>query len=115
MKFLTLAAACAALATLSAAPALAGSDPITAKLQTPVAQKIKFIAGGAMFVCEGDACVATAPQSTTFASGTCKTIASKVGPLTAFGGFKSLDEARLADCNAVAAAQAKAGRQLAKQ
>jgi len=35
-----------------------------------------------------------------------------LGPLTSFGGFKSLDEARLADCNAVAQAS---GRQLAKQ
>jgi hypothetical protein len=42
-----------------------------------------------MFVCEGDACVAAAPQSTTFASGTCKTIAAKVGPVTSFGGYKS--------------------------
>ena len=47
MKLLTLAAACAALVTLSAAPALAGGDPVTAKLQTPVAEKTKFIAGGA--------------------------------------------------------------------
>jgi hypothetical protein len=113
MKLLTLAAACAALVTLSAAPALAG-DSVTAKLQTPVAQKTKFIAGGAMFVCEGDACVASAPQSTTFASGTCKTIAAKVGPLTSFGGFKSLDEAKLADCNSVAVAGA-AGAKIAKQ
>jgi hypothetical protein len=30
MKLLTLAAACAALVTLSAAPALAGGDPVTA-------------------------------------------------------------------------------------
>lgn len=113
MKLLTIAAACAALVTLSAAPALAG-DTVTAKLQTPVAAKTKFIAGGAMFVCEGDACVAAAPQSTTFASGTCKTIAAKVGPVTSFGGYKSLDEARLADCNSVAVART-ASPQLAKQ
>ena len=115
MKLLTLAAACAALVTLSAAPALAAGDPVTAKLQTPVAQKTKFIAGGAMFVCEGDACVASAPQSTTFASSTCKTIAAKVGPVASFGGYKSMDEARLADCNAVAVARADAGPQIAKQ
>ena len=114
MKLLTLAAACAALVTLSAAPALAGGDPVTAKLQTPVAEKTKFIAGGAMFVCEGDACVAQAPQSTTFASGTCKIIASKVGAVTSFGGYKSMDEARLADCNSVAVART-ASPQLAKQ
>ena len=114
MKLLTLAAACAALVTLSAAPALAG-DPIVAKLQTPVSEKTKFIAGGAMFVCEGDACVAAAPQSTTFANSTCKVIAGKVGPITSFGGYKSMDEARLADCNAVAVARSNPGSQLAKQ
>lgn len=31
-------------------------DPITAKLQAPVAEKTKFIAGGAIFTCEGDTC-----------------------------------------------------------
>ena len=113
MKLLTLAAACAAVVTLSAAPAFAG-DPITAKLQTPVAAKTKFIAGGAMFVCEGDACVATAPQSNTFANSTCKTIAAKVGPVASFGGYKSMDQARLADCNTVAVARTD-GPQLAKQ
>ena len=113
MKLLTLAAACAAVVTLSAAPAFAG-DPITAKLQTPVAAKTKFIAGGAMFVCEGDACVAAAPQSTTFANSTCKTIAAKVGPVASFGGYKSMDQARLADCNTVAVARTD-GPQLAKQ
>ena len=115
MKFLTLAAACAALVTLSAAPAMAGGDPITAKLQAPVAEKTKFIAGGAMFVCEGDACVAAAPQSTTYASSTCKTIASKVGPVASFGGYKSMDDAKLADCNSVAVAKsAGPSSQLAK-
>jgi hypothetical protein len=114
MKLLTLAAACAALVTLSAGSAFAGGDPIVAKLQTPVAEKTKFIAGGAMFVCEGDACVAAAPQSTTFANSTCKTIAAKVGPIASFGGFKTLDEARLADCNTVAVARTD-GPQLAKQ
>jgi hypothetical protein len=114
MKLLTLAAACAALVTLSSAPAFAAGDPITAKLQTPVAEKTKFIAGGAMFVCEGDACVALAPTSTTLATSTCKIIAGKVGPVASFGGFKSLDEARLGDCNAVAVARTS-GSQLAKQ
>ena len=115
MKLLTLAAACAALVTLSAAPAMAGGDPITAKLQAPVAEKTKFIAGGAMFVCEGDACVAAAPQSTTFASSTCKTIASKVGPIASFGGYKPMDDAKLADCNSVAVAKGASPQLAAKQ
>ncbi len=68
-----------------------------------------------MFVCEADACVAAAPQSTTFASATCKTIAGKVGPVASFGGYKSMDDAKLADCNSVAVAKAAGGSQLAKQ
>ncbi|MET0271708.1 MAG: hypothetical protein ABW360_01825 [Phenylobacterium sp.] len=110
---LQILAACAALATFSAGAAFAG-EPITAKLQSPVAEKTKFIAGGAMFVCEADACVALAPTSQTFATASCKTIAGKVGPVAAFGGRKALDETRLADCNAVAIAKA-GGAQLAKQ
>ena len=55
MKYLTTLtlAACAALA----------DDPITAKLQSPVAAKTKLIAGGAVFMCEGDVCLAAAPSS----------------------------------------------------
>ena len=113
MKLMTLAAACAALVTLSAAPALAAA-PVTAKLQTPVPEKTKFIAGGAMFVCEGDACLAQATTSTTYALSTCKTIAAKVGPLASFEGRKAFDEARLGDCNGAAVARTD-NSQLAKQ
>ena len=110
---LQILAACAALATLSAGSAFAG-DSITAKLAQPVAQNVKFIAGGAMFKCEADTCVALAPVSTTFAASTCKTIADKVGPVTVFAGTKALAEDKLADCNAKALAKADATK-LAKQ
>ena len=80
---LQILAACAALATLTAGQALA-ADAITAKLSAPVAAKTKFIAGGAMFNCEADTCVALAPTSQTFATATCKTIADKVGVVAAF-------------------------------
>ena len=110
---LQILAACAALATFAAGSALAG-DPITAKLASPVAEKTKFIAGGAMFNCEGDTCIAAAPTSQTFAGATCKTIADKVGVVASFEGRKALDEGRLADCNAKAIAKA-GGTQLAKQ
>lgn len=113
MKLLTLAAACAVVATLSAAPAFAG-EPVIAKLQQPVAQPTKFIAGGAIFNCEADACVATATTSETFSSGTCKAVAAKVGPIAAFTGAKPMDEARLGACNSVAVARG-AGAQMAKQ
>ena len=111
---LQILAACAALATLTAGQAFAG-DTITAKLSAPVAEKTKFIAGGAMFNCEADACVALAPTSQTFATATCKTIADKVGVVAAFEGRKALGEDKLADCNAKAIAKAAGNTTLAKQ
>jgi hypothetical protein len=111
---LQILAACAALTTFAAGSAFA-ADAVTAKLQQPVAEKTKFIAGGAMFVCEGDACVAAAPTSQTFSGQACKTIAAKVGPVAAFSGRKTMDDARLADCNAQAMAKAAQAQQLAKQ
>ena len=106
-------AACAALATVAAGSAFA-ADSVTAKLASPLAQNVKFIAGGAVFKCEADACVALAPISTTFQTSTCKAIADKVGPVTAFTGAKALAEDKLADCNAKAVAKADATK-LAKQ
>ena len=114
MKLLTLAAACAAVATLSAAPAFA-AEPVIAKLQTPVTQPVKFIAGGAMFKCEADTCVASAATSETFSTGACKTVAANVGPIAAYTGVKALDETRLGACNSVAVARTGASPQLAKQ
>ncbi len=111
---LQILAACAALATLTAGSAFA-ADAITAKLSAPVPAKVKFIAGGAMFNCEADACIALAPTSQTFAASTCKIIAGKVGLVTAFGGVKTLDDAKLANCNEKAIAKAGGTTTLAKQ
>jgi len=113
MKLLTLAAACAAVVTVSAAPAFA-ADPVIAKLAQPVPQATKFIAGDAVFNCDGDTCVARSPTSGTFATSTCKTIAAKVGALVSYTGEKAMDETRLSACNSVAVAHA-AGAQVAKQ
>ena len=107
-------AACAALATLSAGAAFA-AEPVTATLSAPVAEKTKFIAGGAMFNCEGDACVALAPTSQTFATATCKMIADKVGVVASFEGRKALAEDKLANCNAKAVAKANGATTYAKQ
>jgi hypothetical protein len=113
MKLLTLAAACAAVATLSAAPAFA-AEPVIAKLQTPVTQPVKFIAGGAMFKCEADTCVANAATSETFSTAACKTVAANVGPIATFTGLKAMDDTRLGACNSVAVARGSSP-QLAKQ
>jgi hypothetical protein len=101
MKLRSLAAACAALVSLSATAAFA-AEPVTAKLQAPVATPVKFIAGGAIFACDGDTCVAGSATSQTFATATCKAVAAKVGPIATFEGRKSLDQSRLAECNAAA-------------
>lgn len=117
MKLLTLAAACAALTTFAAAPAFA-AEPLVAKLQSPVAEKTKIIAGGAMFVCEAgsDACIAVGATPATFGLAACKVVSSKVGTIVSFESFKKLDDARLADCNAYGEAKRGAGvTKLAKQ
>lgn len=103
MKLQTLAAACAALVTLSFAGAALADDAITAKLQAPVAVKTKFIAGGAIFVCEGDTCIAQASTSQTYAANTCKTIAKNAGAVASFAGSrKSFDATKLDACNVAA-------------
>jgi len=111
MKLQTLAAACAALVTLSVAGSAFAESAVTAKLQAPVAQKTKFIAGGAMFVCEGDTCVAQAPTSQTFAAATCKTIAKTVGAVASFGGERrTLDADKVGACNAAADANTQVAK-----
>jgi hypothetical protein len=111
MKLQTLAAACAALVTLSFAGAALADDAITAKLQAPVAAKTKFIAGGAIFLCEGDTCIAQAPTSQTFAAATCKVIAKNAGAVESFGGSrKSLDADKISACNAAAATQTQVAK-----
>jgi hypothetical protein len=114
MKLLTFAAACAAVATLSAAPAFA-ADSVVAKLAQPVPQATKFIAGDAVFNCEGDTCVANTPMSQTFSTSGCKALAAKVGAVVSFTGAKAMDDTRLANCNTVVVARAAGGPQMAKQ
>jgi hypothetical protein len=114
MKLLTLAAACAAVATLSAAPAFA-AEPVIAKLAQPVSQATKFIAGDAVFNCEGDSCIANAATSQTFSTSACKTVAAKVGAVVSYTGAKALDDSRLSACNSVAVARATTGPQVANK
>lgn len=104
MKLQTLSAACAAVITLSFAGGAFAADAVTAKLTAPVAAKTKFIAGGAVFLCEADSCVASAPSSQTFATSTCKAVAKNVGAIASFGvGGKTLAADKLGACNASAA------------
>ena len=100
----TLTAA-AALLALTIAGQAAAQTLVTAKLAQPVAERTRLVAGGAVFMCEGDACVATASNSRTFIPSTCKDVASRFGPVTAFeSGARTFDAARLEACNAAAPA-----------
>jgi hypothetical protein len=97
MKFFAYAAAAATLACAGAAWA---AEPVTAKLDAPVAAKTKIIAGGAVFICADTACVAAAPQGRTLAAASCKELAGKVGRIVSFGdGRKDLDAGKLERCN----------------
>jgi hypothetical protein len=98
----TLAAA-AALLTLALAGQAAAQTQVTAKLEQSVAERTRLVAGSAVFWCEGEACVATVSNSRTFIPSTCKDIASRFGPVTAFeSGSKAFDADRLDTCNASA-------------
>jgi hypothetical protein len=87
-----------ALAALST-PALAAGAVIV-KLQTPLTAPTKVVAGGAIFSCAGDACVAASPANGTGDFSTCKTVVHSVGVALSFGTAAApLPADRLAACN----------------
>jgi hypothetical protein len=111
MKLQTLVATLAAFASLSVAGAATAGDSITARLQQPVAARTMVIAGGAVFVCEADTCLAATPTTRTFATGACKDLAKTVGAVASFGGErKQFDADKLGACNAAAAAATELAR-----
>ncbi len=93
----------AAVLSLTFAGAAYADGKVTASLKTPVAAKTKIVAGGAVYTCEGDSCVAqTAPARAVTVAG-CKALVKEVGELTAFSNSKrTLEGEDLAACNAVA-------------
>ena len=104
MKIQTLAAA-AALALFASAAVAA---PVTATLQAPVAAKARVVAGGAVWSCEGSACVAASPQARTATTSSCRELVKAVGAVSAYGSEKTvLNEEALAKCNASARAAAQ--------
>lgn len=88
-------------ATAIAAPAFAGTT-YTATLETPVAERERFVANKAIWICEGDTCVAelrTSQVKTKY----CKQVSEEIGALTSFKTDKAeLSSDNLASCNAVA-------------
>ena len=103
MMIRTTLAAAAALMTFALAGPAAAQTQVTATLEQSVAERTRLVAGSAVFWCEGEACVATVSNSRTFIPATCKDIASRFGPVTAFAsGSKAFDAERLEACNASA-------------
>lgn len=101
MKLRMLAAA--AVLSMTFAGAAYADGKVTASLKAPLAAKTKVVAGGAVFACEGDSCVAVkAPARATTVAG-CKALVKEVGALTAFSnGKRAIEGEDLAACNAVA-------------
>jgi hypothetical protein len=95
---LQISALIAAMALSSSA--FAGAAPVIVKLAAPVAAPTKVIAGGAIFSCAGDTCVAASPASGTADFSTCKIVVHSVGAATSFGTAAApLAADRLATCN----------------
>ena len=98
MKF-SIAAAAAVMSLACAGSALAAT-PITAKLLTPVSGPTKIVAGGAVFFCNGDSCVAASPSSRTLSSTACRELSKEVGAVSTYGDpRKQLEGDKLARCN----------------
>lgn len=103
MMIRNTAAAAAAFLTLAIAGQAAAQQMVTVKLEQPVAERTKLVAGGAVFWCEGAECIANAPTSRTFANATCKDLAGEFGAIAAFAdNRKSFDAERLSACNEAA-------------
>ena len=76
---------------------------ITAKLQAPIEGRKKPVAGGAVFVCEADTCVASNPSGDTLSTSGCRDLARSVGAVASYGSdAKQLAAEKLTACNAVA-------------
>ena len=92
-------AAFAAAISFASVSALA-AQPVTAKLESPLAQPSKPVAGSAIFDCEGDTCVAANAVDRTTDTAGCRELARQVGKITAFGDAKRpFSAAKLAACN----------------
>jgi hypothetical protein len=103
---LTLALA-AFLAAGGLATAAVAAGPVTAKLQAPVEQATRVVAGGSIFTCEGDACAASKAGANALTPRGCRELVRAVGPISAYGTEnKQFSDDRIAECNA----WAKAGK-----
>jgi hypothetical protein len=106
MKLRTLSAALAA--SFAFAGAALADGQVSATLQNPAPSRTTVIAGGGLFVCAANVCVADGAPSRAFTVSGCKELVRAVGPVAAFGsGAKALDPDSLARCNANARTAAR--------
>lgn len=96
MKLQVLAAVAAF--ALSAGSAFA-AERVVANLEQPVAAKIKVIAGGAVWYCEGSTCSASAASTRTVSVRACRDLAKVVGRVSTYGARSPLDAEALTRCN----------------
>jgi cytochrome c556 len=102
MKINFTAIAAVALLGAFASDAMA-AQAVTAKLQAPVEGRKKPVAGDAVFVCEGDSCVASNPSGSTTSVSSCRQLVRAVGAVSSFGtDEKPFDADKLARCNSAA-------------
>jgi hypothetical protein len=83
----------------AAGSVLAADGPVSATLQNPVAKATEQVAGGAVFACKADTCVAESDTSQLDDQAMCKDLARQLGAITKFG---SMAAGALAKCNGVA-------------
>lgn len=101
MKLRMLTAA--AVLSLSFVGAAYADGKVSASLATPVAAKVKVVAAGALFICEGSTCVANSALARTVTVSGCKELVKVVGPVTTLtNGKRSLEGEDLAACNTAA-------------
>ena len=87
-----------AFALALAAPALA-STAFTASLETPTSERMEFIANKAVWVCEGETCVAELNRRKPTVR-SCRAVAKEVGRLASFISERGeLEAADLEKCN----------------
>ncbi|TAJ71503.1 MAG: hypothetical protein EPO51_14585 [Phenylobacterium sp.] len=99
MRLATALATALMLATLTGGSA-SGAEPVVAKLRAAIEKKVKFVAGGTIFQCEGTQCVAALPNYRTITLEACKQLSRRFGAIESLGDARrSLSAEKLATCN----------------
>jgi len=99
MRLATALTTAFVLAAVTAGSASA-AEPVVAKLRAATEKRVKFIAGGTIFQCEGTQCVAALPNYRTITLEACKELSRRFGAIESLGDARrSLSSDKLATCN----------------